>query len=89
MMFIFDFLIIIYRKIVINKEWCGFMEYYVNCQQIWVIENFFSYILFYYCLKCNLYSYDLYCIRNMLVVLDYNYYKDREVAIIMDGIVSV
>lgn len=88
MMFILDFLIIIYRKIVTNKEWCGSMEYYVNCQQTWAIENFFSHTLLHYCPKRNSYSYDSYCIRNMLAVLDHNHHKDREAATTMDGIVS-
>lgn len=88
MMFILDFLIIIYRKIVTNKEWCGSMEYNVNCQQTWAIEIFFSHTLLHYCPKRNSYSYDSYCIRNMLAVLDHNHHKDREAATTMDGIVS-
>eukprot|EP00105_Crassostrea_gigas_P035927 XP_019920075.1 PREDICTED: uncharacterized protein LOC105321369 [Crassostrea gigas] len=75
-------------KIVTNKEWCGSMEYYVNCQQTWAIEIFFSHTLLHYCPKRNSYSYDSYCIRNVLAVLDHNHHKDREAATTMDGIVS-
>lgn len=88
MMFILDFWIVIYKKIVTNKEWCGSMEYYVNCQQTWAIEKIFSHTLIHYCPKRNSYRYDSYCIRNMLAVLDHNYHKDREAVTKMDGILS-
>ncbi|XP_078332173.1 uncharacterized protein LOC111104867 [Crassostrea virginica] len=65
------------RKVVTNREWCGTMQYYVNCRQTWAIENFFSHTLLNYVPKRVSFTYDSYCIRNMLAIMDHNNHLHR------------
>ena len=65
------------RKVVTNREWCGTMQYYVNCRQTWAIENFFSHTLLNYVPKIVSFTYGSYCIRNMLAIMDLNNHLHR------------
>ena len=65
------------RKVVTNREWCGTMQYYVNCRQSWAIENFFSHTLLNYVPKRVSFTYDSYCIRKMLAIMDHTNHLHR------------
>ncbi|XP_070186244.1 uncharacterized protein [Littorina saxatilis] len=66
-----------FRKIIMNPNLLASLEYYSRARHTSSVENFFSHTLLHYAPKRIQFSYDGYCIRNMIAILDHNHNLTR------------